>query len=91
MSFKLIYTKQFQKSLHKCVKRGLNIEHLRTVIRILEQEGKLPSKYHPHKLSGNYADYWECHIEPDWLLLWQQDNTHLVLLLVNTGTHSDLF
>ncbi|MDD6553918.1 MAG: type II toxin-antitoxin system YafQ family toxin [Prevotellaceae bacterium] len=55
------------------------------------ETGKLPAKYHPHILKGIYHDIWECHLEPDWLLLWKQDEEELVLLLVDTGSHSDLF
>lgn len=58
---------------------------------LLEQDGKLPNKYKPHKLSGNFSECWECHIKPDWLLIWQQFDDELILLLLNTGTHSDLF
>ena len=45
----------------------------------------------PHKLSGDYVGCWECHIKPDWLLVWEQNDTELVLLMTNTGTHSDIF
>jgi mRNA interferase YafQ len=51
----------------------------------------LPSKYKPHKLVGDYRDCWECHLNPDWLLIWQTDDKKNVLLLIRTGTHSDLF
>jgi mRNA interferase YafQ len=73
------------------MKRGLNLEHLRTVVKLLEENGSLPHKYRPHKLTGVYSGIWECHIEPDWLLLWKQDDTELVLLLRDTGTHADIF
>jgi mRNA interferase YafQ len=61
------------------------------VIDILQIDGKLPAKYKSHKLSGNYADCWECHIKSDWLLVWKQNDEELTLLFTNTGTHSDLF
>jgi mRNA interferase YafQ len=64
---------------------------LQTVITLLKETGKLPAQYKPHKLSGNYAGLWECHIKPDWLLVWLQDDNKLTLILTNTGTHSDLF
>ena len=51
----------------------------------------LPMEYKPHKLTGNYAGMWECHVKLDWLLLWQQDDKELVLLFLDTRTHSDLF
>lgn len=89
--YKLNYSNRFRKSLKKCYKRGLDIEALREAIRILETRGHLPEKYKAHKLSGNFAGIWECHIQPDWLLLWEQNDTELTLLMVDTGTHSDLF
>lgn len=58
---------------------------------MLKETGKLPAQYKPHKLSGNYAGLWECHIKPDCLLVWLQDDNKLTLILTNTGTHSDLF
>ena len=84
-------TNQFEKDLKRCEKRGLNLSHLQEVIELLSQNGSLPLKYKSHKLSGNFANCWECHIKPDWLLIWKQDDTELLLLLLNTGTHSDLF
>lgn len=89
--FRIEYSREFRKSLKRCQKRGLDLELIRTVITILAKEGELPSEYKPHKLSGKYAGVWECHIKPDWLLLWKQDNENLILLFLNTGTHSDLF
>ena len=52
------------------------------VIRLLMANGSLPSKYRPHKLKGKYAGKWECHICPDWLLVWDQNDTELTLLLI---------
>lgn len=51
----------------------------------------LPMQYHPHKLSGKFEGLWECHIKSDWLLIWQQNDTELVLIMTDTGTHADLF
>ena len=64
---------------------------LQEVITILAQTGTLPPKYKAHKLSGNRAGEWECHLKPDWLLVWEQNDTELILLMLNTGTHSDIF
>lgn len=89
--YQLSYSNRFKKSLKKCFKRGLNVEKLRDAIKILEKTGTLPAKYRPHKLSGNFANAWECHIEPDWLLVWEQNDTELILLMIDTGTHSDIF
>lgn len=60
-------------------------------IHLLEATGSLPAQYRPHKLSGNLQGIWECHIEPDWLMTWNQNDTELTLLFLRTGTHSDLF
>ena len=66
------------------------MELLKTAIRLLEADGQLPMSYHPHKLSGQYGGCWECHLKPDWLLIWEQNDTELTLLFTGTGTHSDL-
>ena len=86
----VFYTNKFDKDVKRCVKRGLNIAKLQETTRILAAEGSLPIQYHPHKLSGDYAGCWECHIEPNWLMVWQQNDTELTLLFMRTGTHSDL-
>lgn len=91
MTYRLFTTTRFRKSLAKCLKRGLNKNLLDEVLSILVNEGRLPKKYLPHPLQGKYSGYWECHLQPNWLLIWKQDDTQLTLLLVNTGTHSDLF
>ena len=64
---------------------------LRSVISMLAKDGYLPDKYKPHKLSGDRNGQWECHIKSDWLLIWQQYEEELRLLMLSTGTHSDLF
>ena len=61
------------------------------VLDILQEKGQLPAEYRPHRLHGNYEGCWECHITSDWLLIWQQDDKQLRLILVDTGSHSDLF
>ena len=67
------------------------MDDLRIVISLLMQSGSLPSQYRPHKLSGIYKGKWECHIKGDWLLVWEQHEEELVLLMLNTGTHMDIF
>lgn len=91
MKYTIQYSGKFKKSYKLCKRRGLDISHLETVVRLLAETGALPAKYRPHMLTGNYAGIWECHIEPDWLLLWKQNNTKLTLLLLETGSHSDIF
>lgn len=85
------YTGKFSKDLRKCQKRGYNMALFEKVTKILEETGTLPSQYSPHKLSGKYAGLWECHIQGDWLLIWDQSDTELTLLFTDTGSHSDLF
>jgi len=89
--YKIYTTNRFEKDLKLCKKRNYNLNLLKEVIDLLQIEGKLPIKYKPHKLSGNYTDCWECHIKSDWLLVWKQNDDELTLLFTNTGTHSDLF
>ena len=72
-------------------KRGCPMDELRRVIELLMETGVLPVKYKPQKLTGNHKGQWECHIKPDWLLVWEQNDNEFTLLLLETGTHSDLF
>lgn len=89
--YKVSTSKQFEKAVKKASKRGLDIRLLIEVVNLLKVDGKLPEHYRPHILHGKLEGVWECHIKGDWLLLWKQDDTELTLLLVDTGTHSDLF
>lgn len=91
MKYSIVYTGQFKRSLKKCAKRGLNIKVLTDALDILQTTGTLPIQYKPHRLVGDYIGCWECHLEPDWLLIWRQNDVVLELILVDTGTHSDLF
>jgi mRNA interferase YafQ len=86
---KIITTNQFKKDLKRVNKRGKNIDKLETVINILQTEMNLENRYRNHQLTGNWFPYWECHIESDWLLIYQQTQTELHL--IRTGSHSDLF
>ncbi|MDE7375350.1 MAG: type II toxin-antitoxin system YafQ family toxin [Muribaculaceae bacterium] len=91
MSYSIDTTRRFDKSLKRCIKRGLDLSKFKECVLILSTEGKLPIQYRPHKLSGQFKGAWECHIEPDWLLVWEQNDTELTLLMIETGTHSDIF
>ena len=84
-------TNRFEKDVLLCQKRGYDLSLLRKAMRLLEVSGKLPPEYKSHKLTGKYIGCWECHLQPDWLLVWIQNNKELILLFTNTGTHSDLF
>ena len=85
------FTNKFKKDLKLAKKRGYDMSLLETALDLLQRDGKLPSKYKSHKLSGRYAGLNECHLKPDWLLVWDQNDDQLVLLLIATRTHSDLF
>ena len=85
------YTNRFYKDLKRITKRKYDMKKLREVIYMLSNQQPLPEKYKDHELSGNYATYRECHIEPDWLLIYKIENETLTLILSRTGTHSDLF
>ncbi len=84
-------TNTFRKDIEKCRKRGYDMDRLKKAVQLLERDGTLPTEFRPHKLSGNYAGSWECHLKGDWLLVWEQNDTELILLFTGTGTHSDLF
>ncbi|MBF5059885.1 type II toxin-antitoxin system YafQ family toxin [Candidatus Neptunochlamydia vexilliferae] len=82
-------TNQFNKDLKKMKKRGKDLRKVRHIISLLTHAERLPAKCRDHKLTGNFRDHWECHIEPDWLLIYRKSQDEVVL--VETGTHSDLF
>ncbi|MFN5351656.1 MAG: type II toxin-antitoxin system YafQ family toxin [Alphaproteobacteria bacterium] len=86
---KPIRKKSFYKDFKKCQKRGKDISKLEKVIELLEANQILPLKYRDHKLIGNFDGYRECHIEPDWLLIYKITDTELILY--QTGSHADLF
>ena len=83
------YTSQFKKDIKRAKKRRKDTEKLKAVIEILVEGKTLAARYKDHALVGNYRGARDCHIEPDWLLIYKIDEEELVL--VRTGTHSDLF
>lgn len=87
----IYYQKSFKKDFAKALKRGCNPELFEEVLELLVHEEPLPQKYRDHSLVGNYCGYRECHIQPDWLLIYKIDGGKLLLTLARTGTHSDLF
>lgn len=82
-------TRQFEKDLRKARERGKSLDPLWAVVQAILEHAPLPARHRPHKLTGNWKGFWECHIEPDWLLIWL-DEEHTIVL-VRTGTHADLF
>ena len=91
MKYTIIRTSQFKKDYKLAVKRGCNIQELKFVVAQLAEGYVLPDKYHDHSLKGTYASYRECHIEPDWLLVYKVTEELLMLTLYRTGSHSDIF
>lgn len=91
MKYAIRPTTKFQKDLKRVQKRGYDIGLLTEVIRKLAAGEPLPAKNKDHPLSGDYAGCRECHITPDWLLIYETTDKELVLYLLRTGTHSDLF
>ena len=84
-------TKSFQKDIKLAKKRNLNLKELDTVVHSLAREEKLDQKYKDHPLGGDYLGFRECHIKPDWLLIYRVDKKMIELILFRTGTHSDIF
>ncbi|MCD7708249.1 MAG: type II toxin-antitoxin system YafQ family toxin [Clostridiales bacterium] len=91
MKYEIKFTAQFKRDLRLAKKQGKNLDELFTVIDQLANDTVLEAKYRDHSLSGNYNSYRECHIDPDWLLIYKKESFTLVLLLYRLGTHSDLF
>ena len=87
----LRFSKKFNKDIKLLKRRNYDLKKLKDVILTLREQNKLSEKYKDHALSGNYSEYRECHIEPDWLLIYKIDNKQLILVLTRTGSHSDLF
>ena len=84
-------TTKFQKDLKRAKKRGFDLSLLTEILKKLATGQTLPVKNKDHPLSGNYAGCRECHIAPDWLLIYEVDGNSLILYLIRTGSHSDLF
>lgn len=91
MKYEIKKTSQFKKDYKKMVKRGMKMDELHKVLELLAEGMKLPQNYHDHALTGNYDGFRECHISPDWLLIYLVKEDVLVLTLTRTGSHSDLF
>ena len=91
-SYKIKYSKEFKKSLKKVIKQGKDIDKLLDVVNLLSKKEELDSKYRDHALYNDkrFKNCRDCHIEPDWLLIYKYLEEELILLLVNTGSHSDV-
>jgi mRNA interferase YafQ len=91
MSFNIIFTGRFKQDYKTIKKRGYPLNKMEVVFKSIIEFEPLSPKYKVHKLSGDYSDCWECHILPDWLLIWRVDEKTKELHFIRTGTHSDLF
>ena len=89
--YNVVLTNAFRKDYKLILRRGYNTALLEEVVDILASGEPLPDKYRDHELTGNFAGCRECHIKPDWLLIYQIREEELILYLTRTGTHSDLF
>ena len=91
MKYSIKRTKQFKKDYKLAKNRGFNMALIDNLINMLANGEPLAQKYKDHALIGNYKGYRECHVTPDWLLIYRVDNNELILTLTHTGSHSDLF
>jgi mRNA interferase YafQ len=86
---KIVRRERFLQDLRQLKRRGLDIHELLDAIDLLAEDGELPASYNPHMLTGEWRGIWECHIEPDWLLIYETTDTEV--LLHRTGSHQYLF
>ncbi|MBQ3002135.1 MAG: type II toxin-antitoxin system YafQ family toxin [Clostridia bacterium] len=91
MKYEIVPSNQFKKDLKLAKKRGYDLDKIKNVIAVLANGEDLDAKYRDHLLTGDYGGFRECHIQPDWLLVYQINGEKLLLFLARTGTHSDLF
>ena len=91
MIYEVKWSAEFKKSYKLAQKRGLDTKLLEGIVDKLRHGIPLEEKYHDHELKGKYKGFRECHIQPDWLLMYLKEDDILVLTLVDTGTHADLF
>ena len=89
--YQVKFTTTYKKAYKLMKKRGLDISFLDEVVDLLRQGRQLEERYHDHGLTGDLAGFRECHIKPDWLLIYLIENDILTLTLIDTGSHSDLF
>ena len=87
----IVLSNRFKKDLQLAAKRGYDLDLLDAVVTNLAERRPLAEKYRDHELTGNYSGFRECHIQPDWLLVYRVEADELILFLSRTGTHSDLF
>ena len=90
--YEIKYSSRYKKNYKRIESNTTLVEELNTVVSLLiANDNPLPAKYRDHQLTGKYATFRECHVRPDWLLVYQKNKTELILLLIETGTHSQIF
>ena len=89
--YEVVLSNRFRKDLKLAVKRGCDLALLNDIVNRLARGETLPAKNRDHNLTGDYIGFRECHIQPDWLLIYRTDGDALLLFLMRTGTHADLF
>ncbi|HFK5878510.1 TPA: type II toxin-antitoxin system YafQ family toxin [Legionella pneumophila] len=87
----IVRSTQFKKDLKKIIKQGKDLDLLKEIVEALQRKESLPPKNCDHSLSGNWKGYRECHISPDWLLIYKSEDQLKLLRLARTGSHSELF
>ena len=91
MKYAVAQTSQFKRELKRAVRRGCDLVAIRDVVRQLAEGNSLPTRHRDHALTGSFAGFRECHITPDWLLVYLIEGKTMTLTLTRTGSHSDLF
>ena len=89
MPLELLTTSAFERDLRRVRKHGKDLDKLEVVVNLLQAQEQLPSRCRPHSLRGSWEGHWDCHLEPNWLLLYRVTDTELIL--VRTGSHAELF
>jgi mRNA interferase YafQ len=89
MALELLTTTAFEKDLRRLRKQGRDLDRLEVIVDLLQAQERLPVRCRPHPLRGTWAGHWDCHVGPDWLLLYR--TTEKELILVRTGSHAELF
>ena len=89
--YEVVLSNRFRKDLKLAAKRGCDLTLLNSIVDRLAQGETLPAKHRDHSLTGDYIGFRECHIQPDWLLIYRTEGEALMLFLMRTGTHADLF
>ena len=89
--YEVVLSNRFRKDLKLAAKRGCVLALLNSIVDRLAQGETLPAKHRDHSLTGDYIGFRECHIQPDWLLIYRTEEEALMLFLMRTGTHADLF